>query len=80
MLTVTTGKKQKYNYSIAFIKVFMSFCVICCHFWATGDPSLYPVSMMHRIRDVAAFPHSGDLICYVGERKNGYMEQCIVSQ
>ena len=54
MLTVTTGKKQKYNYSIAFIKVFMSFCVICCHFWATGDPSLYPVSMMHRMRDVAA--------------------------
>ena len=49
-----TAYNRKYNYSIAFIKVFMSFCVICCHFWATGDPSFYPVAFMYRMRDVAA--------------------------
>lgn len=54
MLPMASGNKQEYNYSIAFIKVFMSFCVICCHFWATGDPSFYPVAVMHRMRDIAA--------------------------
>ncbi len=42
-----------YNYSIAFMKAFFSFCVVCCHFWNSDNIGLYPVDMMYRMRGAA---------------------------
>ena len=42
-----------YNYGIAFTKVFLSFCVVCSHFWNPGDLAYYPVAMLNRMRGAA---------------------------
>lgn len=46
-------KKDTYNYGIAFTKVFLSFCVVCSHFWNPGDLAYYPVAMLNRMRGAA---------------------------
>lgn len=46
--------EEKYDHSIAFLKVLLSFCVVCCHFWLPGNLSFYPVAALDRMRGVAA--------------------------
>lgn len=45
--------KKSYNYGIAFAKAFLSFSVVCCHYWHSDNPDYYLVSAMYRIRAVA---------------------------
>ena len=50
-----TGVHHKdFNYSIAFLKAFFSFCVVCAHYWICVNPSFYPSSMMLRMIGAAA--------------------------
>ena len=42
-----------YNYSIAFMKAFMSFFVVCCHCWDPDNTDFYPVSLMLRMCSAA---------------------------
>lgn len=46
-------KGNNYNYGIAFIKVFFSFCVVCCHYWEPDIAGSYFVQMMYRMRAIA---------------------------
>ena len=39
---------NEYNYGIAFLKAFFSFCVVCCHFW-TREGRSYPASILGRM-------------------------------
>lgn len=37
---------EKYNYSIAFMKAYFSFCVVCCHFWGNdGGEGIVALAM-----------------------------------
>ncbi len=45
--------EKNYNYGIAFTKVFLSFCVVCCHYWRLDHLGFYPVSVMNRMRGAA---------------------------
>ena len=44
---------ENYNYGIAFAKAFLSFCVVCCHYWQSDNLGYYPVSVMYRMREAA---------------------------
>lgn len=44
---------DNYNYSVAFMKAFLSFCVVCCHYWHSEHLDFYPVAMLYRMRGVA---------------------------
>lgn len=46
-------KQDNYNYSIAFLKVFFSFCVVLAHYWVTGTDSLF-INPVIRLISVAA--------------------------
>lgn len=48
-----TTLPDKYNYSIAFTKMFLSFCVVCCHYWNPENATFYPVVMLRRMCAVA---------------------------
>ncbi|MCR5597665.1 MAG: acyltransferase, partial [Lachnospiraceae bacterium] len=44
----------RFNYSIAFMKVFFSFCVICCHFYfPTENLEFYPKVVIGRMQSIA---------------------------
>ncbi|MCR4754348.1 MAG: acyltransferase [Lachnospiraceae bacterium] len=43
---------KEFDYSIAFMKAFLSFCVILCHYWSTSHGG-YPISALYRIKTVA---------------------------
>ena len=51
-----TNKEENgnYNYSIAFMKFFFSFCVVLAHYWIPSDPDSYPSAVMIRMAAVAA--------------------------
>lgn len=46
-------KEKSYNYSIAFMKAFFSFLVVCCHYWTPKDPTFYPTAALLRLIGVA---------------------------
>lgn len=46
------AKSESYDYSIAFMKAFLSFCVICCHYFSTSLGG-YPIAAFGRIKSVA---------------------------
>ena len=47
-------KTGNYNYSIAFMKAFFSFCVICAHFYVAEQPEFYPSALLIRLSGIAA--------------------------
>ena len=47
-------KSDKYNYSIAFMKFFFSFCVVCAHFWQMLSIDVFPISIMGMMTNAAA--------------------------
>ena len=50
---LTDRQTDGYNYSVAFMKAFLSFCVVCCHYWISEHLDFYPVAMLYRMRAVA---------------------------
>ena len=47
-------KTKDYNYSIAFMRAFFSFCVICAHFYIAARPEFYPSALLIRMSGIAA--------------------------
>lgn len=45
---------KSYDYNVAFMKLFFSFCVVLAHYWKAPDDSLYHISFMYRIISIAA--------------------------
>ena len=45
--------KQDVNVSIAFMKAWFSFVVVCCHFWAPENESFFPAAVLVRMKPVA---------------------------
>lgn len=51
---MTDNKDTAYNYNIALMKAFFSFCVVLVHYWVPDNGSAFPMMVFRNVIDVSA--------------------------